>query len=128
MTKLKITEGEKKLILSAAIEAASKALTHAFRLCKLEDRIESMIIDDENGEEFVLTFYPSNTFRPDRTKKYSEQLSELLERLERAEEAMKALYDSCRPEYTSGRVVSKHMPKDEDILKVQDYFNHFKQE
>ena len=68
---MKVTESEKKEIINAAIEAAAKVLTHAFKVCELKDKIESMVINDNNGEEFVLTFYPSASFSTERVKEYA---------------------------------------------------------
>ena len=67
---MKLTKADKKEIINAAIEAAATALTHAFKTCELKDKIESMVINDDNGEEFVLTFYPSAKFSKERVKKY----------------------------------------------------------
>ena len=68
-----MTEKDKALIVNAAIEAAAKVLTHAFKMCELKDKIESMVINDETGEEFVLTFYPSDSFSTSRVTEYASQ-------------------------------------------------------
>ena len=67
---MELTAEDKQKVVNTAVEAAALPLTHAFETCGFKDKIEAMVINDNDGKEYVLTFYPASTFTTRRVKEY----------------------------------------------------------
>jgi hypothetical protein len=55
-----LTKEEKEYLINACLVAVAKPIMFAFYTCELQTHIESMIVNDANGDEFILCFKKLN--------------------------------------------------------------------
>jgi hypothetical protein len=55
-----LTKEEKEYLINGCLVAVAKPIMFAFYTCELRTHIEGMIVNDANGDEFILTFKKLN--------------------------------------------------------------------